>query len=201
MMATPRRQLADSLARGIFTGRVAIWGVALPLAALVVAWCAILITGDEDAAVAFGGRWGEWYALWLFGFVIAVAARGLVPVLLLARRRRRRIADIHASLARALGRKQTRPEKRPNPLATAAVAVIVSAIILSLAAPAVNGCTRAPLWDFFGLCLFIAGVALCAKHVDHATKGAKARERFDEWKSRRASRREAREGTTTEGDM
>jgi len=185
----PRRRLVNDLARGIFTGRVAIWGVAVPLAALVVAWCRILIMGDEDAALEFGGRWGEWYALWVFGLVVALVARNAIPAALAERRRRRRIADVHASLARALGRKPTRPEKKPNPLATADLAVVVIAMILALAAPAVTCGGRTPLWDFFGVSLGVAGMALGVKKFGDTVKAEEERQRFCRWKARREARR------------
>jgi len=197
-MDTRHARLTDDLARGIFTGRVAIWGAVVPLGCLVCAWCGMLTWGSEDMALAFGARWGSAFALWLFGIVLAIAARWLVRVALSARRRRSHIAAVHAALARKLGREEKHSKRQRDPLATAAMAVVV-AMILALAAPATCPPSRTPLWDFFGASLLVAGIAGAFWKMGHHIKTGEARRRFEKWKALRESRREGALGRRNGG--
>jgi hypothetical protein len=188
---------ADDIASSVFAGRVAIWGVVVPLAALVVAWGAILVRGDEDAALAFGARWGTVFAWWLGGIVAALVVCRIVLHVLLARRRRAWLEVFHRLLTEERGRRSAHDSTEPRPALTlleVIVAIFTALVILSVAAPAAGSPGEA---DFFlcgpptvviGIASILTSVALL-RGAEHAQA---CRKRFDKWKARRASRREAR---------
>jgi len=197
MDVTPHPRLTDDLARGIFAGRVAIWGVVVPLAALVVAWYAILVRGDEDAALAFGARWGTVFAWWLGGIVAALVVRRTVSHALLARRRRARRAASHRLLTEELGRSSAHGSTESRPalaLLEVIVAIFTALAILSAAAPVVGSPHEADLLLYgpptvvIGIASILTSVALL-RGAEHTQA---CRKRFDRWKAQREVNREAR---------
>ena len=194
-------RLAENLARGVFAGRVAIWGVVVPLAGLVVAWSTILVTGDEDAALAFGAQWGTVFAWWLGGIVAAILGRRIVEHSLLAGRRRARREDFHRLLAEEYGRPPMRrdPEARPAlTLVKVIVEILVALMILSLSVPGAGmpGEEEFLLLGFPAAVLGAVGFLVAAVYRRRSERESACRKRFDRWKTRReASAAEEPEGS------
>ncbi|MHC4249066.1 MAG: hypothetical protein ACYS9X_08060 [Planctomycetota bacterium] len=195
MTGPPSPRLSDDLARGIFTGRVAIWGVAVPLAALVVAWCAILVQGDEDAALASGARWGTVFAWWLGGIVAALVVRRIASHALLARRRRARREAFHRLVCEETSLPPARRQPSgPGParrLAEVMLGLWVWVMLVALASPVADGHANEAqaviLQLYAGVALFVAFYAVAT--LKRSARRAETRQAgFGKWKARREAR-------------
>ncbi len=197
-------RLAENLARGVFAGRVAIWGVVVPLAGLVVAWSTILVFGDEDEALALGARWGTVFAWWLGGIIVAILGRRIVEHSLLAGRRLARREDFHRLLTEEYGRQPMRrtPEARPAlTLVEVIISILTALMILSLAAPAAGmpGEEDFLLFGAPAVILGVVGLLVAAVCRRQSERESACRKRFDRWKTRREVRREASAAKDPEG--
>ena len=198
------RGIADDLARGLFTGRVAIWAAAVPLGALVSAWCSMLIWGSEDMALAFGARWGTVFAWWLGGIIAALLGHRIASHLLASRRRDARRHAFHRMLAKNRPHRPAAIPREPRPALTlleVIVAAFTGIMILALAAPAA-GMPGEKDFFIFGPPSAVAGMAaiLTSTALLRGAEHSQAcRKRFEKWKTLRESRREARAAAGTEG--
>ncbi len=189
MLDRSRAWPVNELARGVYAGRVAIWGVVVPLAALVIMWCAILIGGDEDAALAFGARWGTVFAWWLGGTIAVFLSRRITSHSRLARRRRARREQFHRLLTEEYGRPSVgrSPQTRPAlTLAEVIVAIMIALMILSLATPSAGSPSEEEflLVGLSCIALGAVGLLVAVAFRRRAERENACQERLDKWKTR-----------------
>jgi len=195
--------LAGDIARGLFTGRVAIWGAVVPLGCLVFAWCAMLIWGNEDMALAFGARWGNLFAWWLGGIIAALVGRRIASHLLQSRRHDARRGALHRMLAEDRPHRPAEIPLEPRPALTlleVIVAIVTAIMVLSIAAPAAGMPGEADFFLYGPPSAVVAMAAILTSTVllRGAERSQVCRKRFDKWKALRESRREARSAAGTE---